>query len=182
MLMKKVYLVFAAVLAVSTLFLSGCSKDFSTEEEVNAEITGIVGSSDFFSSISCVNDIQTKAGEASADEIIEAIQPLFVSAKEYLTLNGYNYLEDFEENDPNIILTAFALMEIDFVEQMPQTKVNVSTVVSCVFLGEPVAGLAEKGAILIAKRIASRLLADAVPYIGAAAWVATSGVCLYENW
>lgn len=180
--MRKIYLAFAAILAVSFLVLSGCSKDFSKEENVDAEISEIVGSSNFFSSISCLNNITTKAGETSEKEIIEAIQPLFVSAKEYLTLNGYNYLEDFEENDPNIILTAFALMETDFAGQIPQTKISATTALSCVFLGEPVADLAKTGAALIAKRLASRIIERAIPYVGAAVWVTTSGACLYENW
>ena len=180
--MKKVYLALVAVLAISSLFLSGCSKDFSTEKETNADIAKIVGSSDFFASISCISNITTKAGETSVEEIIEAIQPLFVSAKEYLTKNGYNYLDDFEENDPKIILTAFALMETDFAEQIPQTKISVTDVQSCVLLGEPVADLAKTGAALIAKRLASRIVEEAIPYVGAVIWVVTSAACLYENW
>lgn len=180
--MKKVNLAFWAVLTVSATFLSGCSKNITEGENVNAEITEIVGSTNFYSSISCLNNIETKAGEVAVDDILDTIQPLFVSAKEYLTLNGYNYLEDFEENDPNIILTAFALMETDFADQMPNTKISATTVLSCVFLGEPVAGLAKTGAALIAKRLASRIIEKAIPYVGAAVWVATSGACLYENW
>ena len=179
--MKKLFLALATFLAASIAFCS-CNKELSTNVSANEAVSEIVGSADFFSSISYLNNFTTKSGEVSAEEVIEEIQPLFVSAKEYLTLNGYNYREDFEENDPNIILTAYALMEMDFVDQLPETKISVSTALSCVFLGEPVANLAKTGAALIAKRVASKVLERAIPYVGAAVWVATSAVCIYDNW
>ena len=85
--MKKVNLAFWAVLTVSATFLSGCSKNITEGENVNAEITEIVGSTNFYSSISCLNNIETKAGEVAVDDIVDTIQPLFVSAKEYLKMN-----------------------------------------------------------------------------------------------
>ena len=157
-IMKKDFLVFAAILTVLTLALSGCGKEFSAEENVDENVSEIVGSSNFYSSLSCLNCLTTKAGENSVEEIADAIQPLFVSAKEYLALNGYNYIEDFEENDPGIILTAYALLESDLVTQIPQTKVEVTTILSCVFFGERIDEVTKTAIMLLAKRYAKKSL------------------------
>ena len=158
---------------------AGCSKDDLTAD--NGEVTTIVGSHDFFASLSCLQNVQTKSGEIPLEELIEIIQPLFPFAEEYLAANGYDYREDFEANDPNIILTAYALMEYDFMSNV-STKVGFSDVVGCLLLGESLKDLAETGVALIAKRCAKKMLARAIPYAGAVVFVVSAGQCLYENW
>lgn len=166
--------------ATALLVLTGCSKEISkVNETVQTEITG---SRAFFGSISCITDICTKGGEVPLEETVQAISPLMASAKEYLKANGYDYLEDFAENDPNIILTAYALMEYDFTNSSPQTKISFTNALSCIFLGESVDKAAGTGAMLIAKRYAKKLLIRAIPYAGTVAGVVTTGYCLYENW
>lgn len=55
--------------------------------------------------------MQTKAGELSIDEAKEIIEPMLESSETFLLANGFNYQEDFDEGDPNIVITALALME-----------------------------------------------------------------------
>lgn len=56
-------------------------------------------------------NVQTKAGELSIDEAKEIIEPMLESSETFLLANGFNYQEDFDEGDPNIVITALALME-----------------------------------------------------------------------
>lgn len=94
---------------VLTLFVSGCNK--AMEENDKQEITTIVGTGEFLSTIRQMNLSITKSGEISEQEIAEIIAPLFPVSIEYLNNNGYDYREDFQENDPNIIMTALTLAD-----------------------------------------------------------------------
>lgn len=175
--MKKIRL-FSCLIAIFTIF--ACEKQH--EQSTDTTVTEISGSMDFFSSLSCLQDIKTKGGEVNIDEVLPEIQPIFSAAKEYLLLNGYDYSVDFAENDPNIILTAYALMEHDFNSLLPDTKITITETLSCIFLGEAVGGVTAKNVALLAKKYAKKILARAVPYAGTAMAVITAGYCLYENW
>ena len=95
--MKKVYLAFAAVLAVSTLFLSGCSKDSYDEEIVEASSNLIYETTTF----SCYS-FNTKGASAGYDELITVND--LPDTKIYLGKNnltkafdGYEYVASYEK-------------------------------------------------------------------------------------
>ncbi|MDD2495499.1 MAG: hypothetical protein PHE29_09930 [Tissierellia bacterium] len=169
-------------LLVVFLLLCSCNKDNSLDNPNND--ANIFGTQIFLSSVSYLAGIQTKSGELSADEVKELIAPMFQPSIDYLTLNGYDYSEDFETGDPNIILTALALLEYDLClkNENSQTKSQFWDIVSCVFIGEGVRNLVDKGTgtMFIAKRFARKLLVRAIPYVGTAIGVISAGDCIYD--
>lgn len=187
--MKKIILSLATVLAVASLILSGCSKDFSTENQIEEELTEIVGARDYINSLADNLPIITKAGEISEEEAAEFITPMFPSAISFLQENGYDYHEDFDEGDPLIIYTALALAETYFKLNQPQTKGwtdEAEVVINCVIWGGDGGGLAGLGTKAIVKKIATKLAEKAVGTIaggvGVAVGVATAGLCLYNHY
>ena len=84
--MKKHIILQAIASAIIVVFVSACGKNDSNESVETNYVSDIIGSSEFFESISHIRDIHTKA-----EEITESIQPLFASAKSYLISNGYDY-------------------------------------------------------------------------------------------
>ena len=182
MLMKKVYLAFAVTLTVCSLFFSGCSKELSTSTESEAinENTEIIGTSDFLAVVLNTPFTKTKAGEVNEEELLNSIEPLFAPAIKYLSDNGYNYADDFDEDDPNIILTAFYLMACD--EMQVATKSALSVVMDCVVTGAGLKEILEDGATRIAIKVLSKkLAARCVPYVGTAIFVVSTGACLIDN-
>lgn len=175
-------LCFFPLLAVLLMF-AGCTKD-QIKSPQNVLDTEVKGTQDFFASISDINFTQTKGGEVSVEQIETEIRPLFAPAKEYLRVNQYDYSEDFDENDPNIILAAFSLMESDlyFSEIEENGSIKLTDALSCVFLGEGVSDLSKLGVQLLVKRCAKKVLERSIPYIGAVVGVATAAECLREHW
>lgn len=180
--MKITFISKVVVVAVSAFLALGCVKNDEAQNISDETVFEIVGSSDLFESLSYLENISTKSGEVSEEEILDLIQPLFTPAKEYLVVNGYDYTEDFEEDNPNIILTAYALMEYDFIYNQPATKITISDFASCLVLGDAVGEYSATGTALLAKRFAKKFLIRSIPYVGAAVAVVMAGVCLYENW
>lgn len=181
MLMKRFYLALATVMAVSSLVFTGCSK---TNTEQNQSVNeAINGSENFMSSIKSLNITQTKAGELSEEEIYSVIAPMFPVAKDYLKQNGYDYKEDFEEGDPNIIMTALALYDYD-ISCKTSTKASFTSVLSCIALGGDLGVLAGMGAKAaakyLAKEVAEAALKRAVPGVGVAIGVVSAVLCLAE--
>ena len=176
--MKKFY--FASALAL-ILMVSGCAKIGEKEAPAPEEVCG---SEEFLSSVISLGITSTKTGELSEQELMEQIAPLFPISIEYLQRNGYDYSEDFDENDPNIILTAFYLLAYD-AEQY-QTKGTMSTIMDCVVTGAGLKEILGKGAEklaakAVAKLAAKSLLKRAVPYVGTAIFVGTTTACLIDN-
>lgn len=161
---------------------SSCSKNEAQSQKESQEIIDI---ENFLPSLSYLANVPTKGGEMSEEEAGYLIEPLFEPAKKFLLANGVDYLQMFENDDPNLIVTALALMEygLNAQGQNIQTKSEVGEkvigAVSCVFLGEEVGEYAGMGAALLAKRLAKKILMRALPYVGTAVWVASSGACLY---
>lgn len=96
--------------------------------------------------------------------------------------NGYDYREDFLENDPNIIMTALALYQFD-VNISLQTKgsgASVADVASCIILGSGMGRLTNLGVKFVAKKLAEEILLKAVPGVGAAVAVVMAIACLSE--
>ncbi len=169
----------AAFLVVMSVCMSCCRDVESIDKGASYDI---IGSIDFYAELAYLNAFNTKAAELSDQEIIELIQPLFAPATEYLELNKYDYSSDFEVGDPRIILTALGLLELDLYLSSQTKAPGFFDVVSCIFIGESLRDLAGTGTILIAKRIASRLLERAIPYVGTAVMVVSTASCLYEQW
>ena len=166
---------------VLTLFVSGCNKN--ENEAIESTNKSIVGSSDLLAELSYLSTVETKSGTISEEEIMLVIEPMFTPAIEYLYQNGYDYKEDFQDDDPNIIMTALMLLEYDLISQ----NINVETksvweIASCVFLGERLGELSGTGAALLAKRFAKKLLIRAIPYVGVAVGVASAGACIYSKY
>lgn len=179
--MKKVYLAFAAVLTVSLLILSGCSKESYCEDTSAEQSENIVGSIDFLNAVISSDLPCTKAGEISEEDILDIVNSLLPPAIEYLSNNDYDYHEDFSEGDPNIILTAYCLLAYDTI--FPQTKGTVNTIMDCVVTGaglkDILSGGAEKLAAKAIIKLASKELAERlVPYVGTAIFVASTTTCL----
>ena len=101
---------------------------------------------------------------------------------EYLSQNGYNYHEDFEDNDPNIIMTALVLFDYSFHQET--TKASFTQVLSCIALGSDLGTLTGLGAKEIAKKLAKEVskaaLKRAVPGVGIAVGVVFAALCLSE--
>lgn len=179
--MKKVYFVFAAVLAVFSIFLSGCSKEISHEDISVEQSSNIVGSIDFLKAVISSDIPQTKAGEITEEDISGIVNSLLPPAIEYLSNNDYDYHEDFSEGDPNIILTAYCLLAYDTI--FPQTKGGINTIMDCVVTGaglkDILSGGAEKLATKAIIKLASKELAKrVVPYVGTGIFVASTTACL----
>ncbi len=177
--MKKKLFYFIVLFALLPICTS-CNRDVVPIQE--DENLTIVGSNDFFNNLFYFKGFETRSGEISGEEIFSLIQPLFEPAIQYLSLNGYDYSTDFEDGDPTIILTALGLLEADYTLNIETRAPGVMEVVGCVLLGDTLKDLAGTGAMLIAKRIASRLLERAIPYVGAAVMVGSAAACIYEAW
>lgn len=175
MLMKKIYLFLAVILAVFAF--AGCNK-MSTEKKL-IENDRVCGSSEFISSIRALHLTQTKAGELNAEELSATIAPLFPIAKEYLLVNGYDYSEDFTEEDPNLILTALSLYQYD-ISMAIQTKATLTQVLGCIALGGDLGGLAAGGVKYVAKQLAKKVVERAVPYVGVVVTIVSASICLGE--
>jgi len=176
--MKKYLFIFAMVI-VALLVFAGCSKNFSDEKITHDDNSEIVGTMQFVSSLKCFELPTTKSGELSDEDILlleQAIAPIFPLAINYLKMNGYDYTQDFEDGDPNIILTAYGLAECDYIVSQ-QTKSfwdDAAAVGSCVLFGADVYALAKLGA----KAIAKKIIKKALPYVGTVLGAAEATACI----
>lgn len=160
--------------------MPSCSK--KSEVSVNSPTGEFSGMQEFLPSLYKLANVQTKAGELSIDEAKEIIEPMLESSETFLLANGFNYQEDFDEGDPNIVITALALMECGLYSDaaLTPTKVDFWDVTSCVLTGVGAKDIVVGGAKMIAKRIAKQIIARAIPYVGAAVWATTSAACIID--
>jgi len=174
--MKNILLLVATV-AISFVLFVGCNKSVSENDSVELS-TEIQGTDNFIASIKTINLPQTKSGELSDEDIIlleQAIAPLFPLAISYLEENGYDYHDDFEDNDPCIILTAYGLAEYDIMNlETKSTWDDIAAVGACILLGSDTYALGK----LAAKQIAKLVLKKAIPYVGAALGVVEATACI----
>lgn len=164
--------------AISSVFLVGCNKSVTVDNPTEIS-TAIQGTESFIASLKLIDLPKTKGGELSNEDILaleQSITPIFPLAISYLQENGYDYREDFEDNDPLIILTAYGLAESDYMYRV-ETKSfwdDAAAVGACVVFGADIYALGKIGA----KQIAKALLKKAVPYVGAVLGVAEATACI----
>lgn len=79
--MKKL-LTYSIVLLAPIFFCNSCNREGLSNQE--KEIQPIVGSNDFFVSLSYKKKIDSKSGEAEPEAILDFIQPLFEPAIHYI--------------------------------------------------------------------------------------------------
>lgn len=165
-------------ISVIMFAICGCTENNQTPEEIGP--TTICGTTELLSFIDGMNLSNTKSGEVSVDDVLDVIAPLYPVAIEYLLKNDYNYLEDFNEGDPNIIMTALAIAEYDIIQSRVVTKGQVTDVLECILLGEGIGTLSGLGTKQLAKYVAKKILSRAVPYVGTATAVVSAALCIAD--
>ena len=190
--MKKSSFLINFTFVVFSLFLfASCSKETQPQEEIQDELSedsfNVVGSAEFIKHVLEIKLPITKAGEVvNESEVFDSIAPLFKPSIDFLKANGYDYSEDFEDDDPCIILTAFYLLS--FEEYLAQTKgVSFSVVVNCAVGALGIRDLYNVVFGNIATKVAAKLAAEylaerAIPWFGTLIMATDFVWCVIDNW
>lgn len=173
----------ASIVTISLLCISSCNKKESNiDVKETEEILQINGTRDFLTSISTALSVDTKSVELTDEDARAYLLPFFQPSYEYLTLNGYDFHEDFEEGDPAIILTALTLADLNTIINTQTKGLTAGEIVGCVLIGEEINDLVSKGVQWAIKKIAKKALQRAIPYVGWAITIGSAGACLYDSW
>lgn len=172
--MKKIFTLIVLLATAFSLFVS-CNKiSEGTGEPSGIEI---VGTADFLSNLNSIKPTISKGGEITEEEAAALLAPALLESKNYLEENGYDFREDFTENDPRIIWVATGLAEYDKL-YLHATK---TTVGGCVLQAIGVTEIVKSGGKKLVKAIAKQALKKAIPYVGAALVAVDFIACVTED-